>query len=200
MSINDLHLIQTAIDPTQPSQPESKAVVIALVNLEKSGKKEKAAISYEQLMGKWRLWFITGTQKTRQRAGIMLGAGRYLPKWIEINLSYDKNSDSSLTDVEAGTVENSVNLGGLNLSLTGPTKFLPKQKILAFDFTEITIRVWGKRIYSGKIRQGKKREETFYQESIKKQAFFRYFLIEEDCIAARGRGGGLAIWRRVGND
>jgi hypothetical protein len=103
-----------------------------------------------------------------------------------------------LNNAEAGNVENSVSLGGLNLTLTGPTKFFQKQKLLAFDFTQMTIRLFGKVIYSGNIRQGKQSTDTFYEEPIKKQAFFRYFHIGEDCIAARGRGGGLALWRREG--
>jgi len=26
------------------------------------------------------------------------------------------------------------------------------------------------------------------------EVFFVYFLVTDDCIAARGKGGGLAIW------
>jgi hypothetical protein len=195
---SDLSLLQTAINCQKSSQPQAEAVVNALVNLEKAGKKAQRTVSYQELVGKWRLWFITGTKKTRQRAGIMLGAGRYIPQWINIGLSYSRNPEVTLNNAEAGNVENSVSLGGLNLTLTGPTKFFQKQKLLAFDFTQMTIRLFGKVIYSGNIRQGKQSTDTFYEEPIKKQAFFRYFHIGEDCIAARGRGGGLALWRREG--
>lgn len=194
--MSDRDYIQTMIDPAR-SSPASETVVTALVNLEKANKKTTEPISYDQLLGKWRLWWITGTKKTRQRSGVILGSGRYLPQWLKITLSYSKNSDFTLTDAEAGNVENSVSFAGINLTLTGPTKFFPKQKILAFDFTELTIKCFGKIIYSGNIRKGKASRETFYQEPIKKQAFFRYFLMEEDCIAARGRGGGLALWKRL---
>ena len=73
-------------------------------------------------------------------------------------------------------------------------KFLAKKNILAFDFTKATVQILGKTIYNNYIRGGKKSEETFYQKKVKNQAFFGYFFITEKAIAARGRGGGLAIW------
>lgn len=192
----EISQLELAVKETGKSRPKPAEIVTALVNLEKAGKKTKETVSYQQLLGTWRLWFITGTKKTRQRAGVMLGAGRYLPSGIKICLSYSQNPDIALAEGEAGKVENSVSLAGINLTLSGPTKFFPKQKLLAFDFTQLTIKLLGKTVYSGNIRGGKNSVENFYQQPIKKQAFFRYFLIEENLIAARGRGGGLAFWRR----
>ncbi len=191
-----MSLVKAAIDDSKKSRPTPEALVKALVNLEKTAKKKKEPISYHKLIGQWRLWFITGTKKARKRSGIALGSGRYLPNWIKISLSYSQNNEINLPDAEAGNVENSVQIAGLNFTLSGPTKFFPKQKLLAFDFTEIKISLGSKPIYSGNIRGGKKRSETFYEQPLKQQAFFRYFLLEEELIAARGRGGGLAIWRR----
>lgn len=188
--------LQLAVKETGKSRPKPAEIVTALVNLEKTGKKTQETVSYQKLLGTWRLWFITGTKKTRQRAGVMLGAGRYLPPGIKIHLSYLPNPEVTLSEEEAGKVENSVSLAGIHLTLSGPTKFFPKQKLLAFDFTQLTIKLFGKTVYSGNIRGGKNSLENFYQQPIKKQAFFRYFLIEDDLIAARGRGGGLAFWRR----
>ena len=36
----------------------------------------------------------------------------------------------------------------------------------------------------------------FYEQKLKEKAFFKYFLIKENVIAARGKGGGLALWCR----
>ena len=194
---SDQSIIEAAIQETKSARPKPETVVSTLVNLERVGKKATSVASYKQLMGKWRLCFITGTKKTRQRAGVILGAGRYLPSWLKIHLSYADNSDDlNLTKAEPGRVENSVSVAGLTLTLSGSTKFLPKQKILAFDFTHLTLQVLGKAIYSGNIRGGQNSQDKFDQEPLKKQAFFRYFLLEENYIAARGRGGGLAVWRR----
>ncbi|MDY6902118.1 MAG: hypothetical protein SWZ49_29205, partial [Cyanobacteriota bacterium] len=87
--------------------PESKAVVEALIAAEKTAKQTKINYSFSQLIGNWRLGFITGTKKTRKRAGVVLGAGRFLSKLVKIQLSYSKLEDSP----EKGNVENSVKFG-----------------------------------------------------------------------------------------
>jgi hypothetical protein len=174
-----------------PAAPDT--VVEALLQAEKTAKQTKVRHSYSQLLGTWRLGFVTGTKKSRQRAGIILGAGRFLPKWVKIHLSYSQ----SVPDQERGTVQNSVELGLLQLVLTGPTQFWQKTNMLAFDFTRIRVSLFGLKLYEGYIRRGQTREAGFYEQSVKDQAFFTYFLVENHCLAARGRGGGLALWTRA---
>jgi hypothetical protein len=179
------------------AQPPAEEVVAALLDREKITKKEKITYQFKQLIGDWQLRFITGTKKTQKRAGVVMGAGRYLPGFVTVKLSYlpsdieDKNSE-----FEAGKVENSVSVGLVSFALSGPVKFLTKKNILAFDFTRATVKILGVTIYNNYVRGGKKSEETFYQKPVKQQAFFAYFLVTEKAIAARGRGGGLAIWGR----
>jgi hypothetical protein len=173
--------------------PESYAVVEALLMAEKTAKQNKVRYTYAQLLGTWRLGFITGTKRTRKRAGIILGAGRFLPSWVKIHLSYLPSEPSQ----NQGTVENSVEFGLLKLVVTGPTQFWQKTNILAFDFTQMKVSVSGLKLYEGYIRGGEKRELNFYKQSLKEQAFFTYFLVQEQSIAARGRGGGLALWAKV---
>lgn len=173
--------------------PAPEAVVEALLQAEKTAKQTKVRHSYEQLLGTWRLGLITGTKRSRQRAGVILGAGRFLPKWVKIQLSY---SPSELSQ-ERGTVQNSVELGLLQLVLTGSTKFWQKTNILAFDFTRMRVSLSGLKLYESYVRGGQDREARFYEQSVKEQAFFTYFLVENRCLAARGRGGGLALWTRV---
>ena len=181
------------------SKPSSSAVVEALLAAEKNAKKTKTRYSFTQLIGKWQLCFITGTKKTRKKAGIVLGAGRYIPEWIaKIQIAY--SSAESVAEgeekSEISRVENSVQVGAIELTLSGPTKFLPNN-ILAFDFTRIAVKLLGKTVYQGFIRGGEAREAEFFSLSVGKQAFFAYFLVEDGIIAARGRGGGLALWGRV---
>jgi len=180
------------------SKPSADAVVTALLAAEKNAKKTKTRYSFEQLTGIWQLCFITGTKKTRKKAGIVLGAGRYIPQWIaKIQIAYaaefvaegEENS-------KIGKVENSVKVGSIELTLSGSTKFLPNN-ILAFDFTRIAVKLLGATVYKGYIRGGEAREAEFLSLSVGKQAFFAYFLVEDGIIAARGRGGGLALWGRV---
>jgi hypothetical protein len=168
---------------------------------EKTAQQTQMPSSYQQLLGDWRLGFVTGTRRTRQRAGVVLGAGRFLPAWVKIRLSYAAETIATgQNEVELsdrGKVENLVELGALQLCLTGPTLFRAKTQILAFDFTQMTVCIFGRKIYSSYIRNGQTRETRFYQSTLKEQAFFTYFLIRDNCIAARGRGGGLALWIRT---
>ena len=84
----------------------------------------------------------------------------------------------------------------MQLSLTGPVKFVAPKNILAFDFTRMKIKLLGLTLYNGYIRDGEAKEANFYDERISKQAFFAYFYITDSAIAARGRGGGLALWSK----
>ena len=172
--------------------PVSEAVVEALIETEKTAKQTKINYSYSQLLGNWRLGFITGTKKTRKGTGVVLGAGKFLPKLVKIQLSYSQLKDSP----EKGNVENSVELGLFKIILTGPVQFWSKKNILAFDFTQMRLCLSGLKLYQGYIRGGKDREKSFDKQTLKQQAFFTYFLVEDSYIAARGRGGGLALWVR----
>lgn len=175
------------------TSPTPEAVVEALLIAEKKAKQSKVRHVYPQLLGNWRLGFITGTKRTRKKAGVILGAGRFLPALFKIQLSYSQSEANQ----DRGSVQNSVELGPLQLILTGPTQFWQKTNILAFDFTKMKVSLSGLKLYEGYIRGGQNREATFWEQSIKDQAFFTYFLVDNSCIAARGRGGGLALWTKV---
>ncbi len=189
---NSIEKAANYLQNKETKPPESEAVVEALVIAEKAAKQTKINYHYSQLIGNWRLGFITGTKKTRKRAGVVLGAGRFLSKLVKIQLSYSQSADSE----EKGNVENSVQFGLLKIVLTGPVLFWQKKNILAFDFTQMRLSVSGLKLYQGYIRKGKEREENFYRQTLKQQAFFTYFLIEDNYIAARGKGGGLALWTK----
>ena len=199
---NYLSILQQAatasLKNSSNSPPNQEQVVEALLAAEKMSKKNQMNCAFSQLLGTWQLKFITGTKKTRAKVGVVLGAGRYLPGFISIYLTYcDRLLATPPKDTQAGTVENVVKLGGFKLALEGPIKFLPQKNILAFDFTRICVKFLGLKLYQGYIRGGKVKEEEFYRKKVGKQAFFAYFLVRDDFIAARGRGGGLALWSAV---
>ena len=181
-------------------RPAADAVLQVLLTAEKASKQQKPRYSLADLVGDWRLCWITGTQKTRKRAGVVLGAGRYVPGFVSIHLSY--TADPLTTDIsvesafEAGTMTNQVQCGPLRITLSGPAKLLKKNNILAFDFTRIRLQLGNVTLYQGAVRGGATSEASFYSASVGKQAFFNYFLVQPDLLAARGRGGGLALWGR----
>ena len=191
---NSLSLQQVANSLlTQTNLPLSSEVVAALLEAEKTSKKQKISYSFEQLVGTWRLSFVTGTKKAQSRLGIVLGEGRYLPQFLKILLTY-RCAESSPTSIE---VENNVSIGPLQISLTGPVKFLSPQNIVAFDFIQMHLKFLGFTLYNGYVRGGLKTATNFEKEPISKQAFFTYFYVSEEAIAARGKGGGIALWSRV---
>ena len=200
--MKNLLLLEQAVESAisnASQKPSPEEVVNALLQAEKTAKHNKERYCFQQLIGTWRLCFVTGTKKARDRAGVILGAGRYLPSWINISLSYSPDSEQEASEErspEIGRVQNSVELGSLQFSLTGPVKFLSGKNILAFDFTQMTVKLFGIKLYDGYIRGGKASEAKFFTQSVGKQAFFAYFLVRENAIAARGRGGGLALWVR----
>lgn len=188
-------LLKAALFATEGNKIKSPdEVVTALLAAEKKAKKQKISYSLEQLTGTWRLCFITGTKKTRKRAGIILGSGKYIPRSLCITITYDTNRDFQ---PNTGKVTNCVDLKLIKLSLSGLIKFVTPQNILAFDFTRMELKIGGITLYDGYIKSGKEKEATFTTDPLKKQAFFSYFFIDQSAIAARGRGGGLALWSRV---
>lgn len=170
--------------------PSPEKVVSALLRAEKNARKQKTSYRFTDLEGTWKLRFITGTKKTRHRAGVVLGAGKYLPKLANITITYQATGEN------IGTVTNRVDLKLLQLVVGGPVKFLPHRNILGFDFSQTKIDLGTVNLYDTKETTEHQKTE-FYQSSIAKQAFFVYFLVRPNLIAARGKGGGLAIWTRV---
>ncbi|MEM8503816.1 MAG: hypothetical protein AAF716_11765 [Cyanobacteria bacterium P01_D01_bin.1] len=177
--------------------PASIDVVNALLQAEKENKRAKSDYRYEQLVGEWRLGFVSGTRKVQPRPGASavttVGKGRFIPRFVRIAIAYEP-----LPENEQGSVTNSVALGPINLRLKGPTKFWQKTNSLGFDFTAIKVSLnllgsdWS--AYDGELRGGQTRDAAFKAQMLKDQAFFTFFLVDQDYIAARGRGGGLALW------
>jgi len=198
MIFKPLSLVESVVNSTTKNSdlPTPNELVKALLEIEKTAKKSSNSASFSDLTAVWNLRFITGTKKSRKRAGIALGAGKYIPQLLKIQIAYEQDPQQP---ANLGRVKNTVKVGFIKFSLTGPAKFINSKNILAFDFTTILIKIFGKDIYSGYIRNGAQRETEFYHQKISKQAFFSYFLIQENVIAARGRGGGLALWVKDSN-
>jgi hypothetical protein len=183
----------TAYRQQENKRPDVGIVVDALLKAEKNAKQQRLSYAFASLQGEWRLCFVTGTRKVRKRGGILLGKGFYLPKFAKAQISFSAASEQTL---DRGEIGNQVQVGSLLLKLTGPARYLGKKNLLAFDFTQMQISLFGRAIYNGKFGGGKDKTEDFYEQAIAKLPFFAFFLVTEDLIAARGRGGGLALWIR----
>ncbi len=179
---------------TDAHRPRAKAVVTALLQAEKAAKQQRLTYTFDSLMGSWRLGFVTGTRKARRRGGIVLGRGFYLPRVVPAQISFSRQSPTPPSS-GLGEISNQIQFGPLLFKLTGPAQYLGKKNILAFDFTQMRLCLFGHTVYRGDFRGGTQTED-FYHQSITKLPFFAFFLVSQDFIAARGRGGGLALWIR----
>ncbi|MEL6815341.1 MAG: hypothetical protein AAFP03_11075 [Cyanobacteria bacterium J06598_3] len=210
------YLQEGYLDGNKP--PGSTDVVAALLAAEKQSKREKRRYTYAKLIGSWRLGFVSGTQTKRLRPEAKpmktVGKGRFLPRFVTIAIAYEPIEKVPVNQVSTdglsapivttgdkfagdyGSVQNSVTLGALNLQLKGPTRFWPKTNSLGFDFTEIRVQLGPLRLYNGGVRGGELRNQEFSSQTLKDQAFFTYFRVQPEYIAARGKGGGLALWVR----
>jgi hypothetical protein len=170
---------------------DAKSMVTALQQAETSARQQKLAIPFLELAGEWRLCFATGASKSPQKLGIKLGKGYYLPKFVCASIAFTPDLESTT----AGTVTNQLKVGGFELKFTGPCSYPGKKNLLVFDFTQIQISVLGRTVYQGKIRIGKTDAiEGTVPTSGAKMPFFAFFWASPTGIAARGRGGGLALW------
>ena len=181
---------------TDEPRPCSKEMVDALLQAEKAAKQQRLTYPFDSLLGCWRLCFVTGTRKVRQRGGIVLGRGFYVPRVAPAQISFSSQSQTPEQSSGNGEIGNQIQFGSLLFKLTGPAQYLGKKNLLAFDFTQMQLCIFGHTFYSGDFPGGKARTERFYHQSIAKLPFFAFFLVTEDFIAARGRGGGLALWVR----
>jgi hypothetical protein len=172
------------------NRPTKEVMVNALQAAEIFARREKLAIPFESLLGEWRLCFATGAKK-QQRGGIKLGSGFYFPKITPASIAFTQDIETS-----TGTITNKLVVAAVQFKFTGPCRYPGKKNLLAFDFIQLQIKILGATLYQGKIRSGKRGGKDFEQLSIANLPFFAFFWAGEHGIAARGRGGGLALWVR----
>lgn len=206
-----LDVLQAASRPA--NRPSATAVVAALLQAEKSAKQQRLLYPVDQLLGNWRLGFTTGTRKQR-RGGIALTRGFYLPGFVQAQIGFSAVDNLALAPVQSGPVQdepiqsgpvllrisNQIALGGICLRLTGPARYLNPKNLLAFDFTQLELSLAQRPLYRGNIRGGPQQAGSFSDKSIAQLPFFSFFLVTPTFIAARGRGGGLAIWVKAEAD
>ena len=197
----ELGLVEAAQAVFMGSVPKlsTQALLTLLLDLEKIAGPHSSN-TFADFAGTWRLCFVTGTQKPHQSQNKVIGKGYYIPRWAKLQLVYSPGNPTEYGPQDSdqiGQIANQVHWGGLHLSLTGPTRCWTKKNIMVFDFTRLEFKVFGKTVYKGFIRGGRMSEKTFWDEHVRTQAFFVYFLIHDQVLAARGRGGGIALWAKT---
>lgn len=191
-----LQAAQSIQQQRKGDRPFPKTLVSALVLMEKTCKQDRIAYPAQALLGTWRFSFAANRTSRETAEGIQ-GSGFYVPGWVKANIVF-ASSDQWAENAEAVptimTVTNSLQLGSILLTLRGAAKYLNRKNLLAFDFHYMEIALFGQRLYSGSFPGRQSQEDSFVQQPISKLPFFAFIAIADQYIAARGRGGGLALW------
>lgn len=170
------------------SFPPVTEVVNALLEAEKNTKKQHLSQDFSGLNGQWRLCFTTGVKKQKQ-GGIKLSQGFYLPRLIAATIGFNQTE-----------ISNQLKFLGFTLRFTGPLNYSSKRNLVYFDFLHLQIKLGNFGLFQGNVRGGKEKLAEFSSSSplpqklLQTSPFFTFFAITPQWIAARGRGGGLALW------
>ncbi|HEY9762262.1 MAG TPA: hypothetical protein V6D07_07025 [Trichocoleus sp.] len=176
-------------------RPDGKTVTTALLEAEKTAKQQRLTYPPEALYGTWRLCF-TAPKKPHYQSGRPIGKGFYVPKVAIAHISFFPSESLS---APLG-IRNQLRIGALQITFSGPAKYLGKKNLLAFDFNQLEVTLLGATLYRGSIRSASSKLTDFSSAPIGKLPFFAFFLANSEYVAARGRGGGLALWGRVNQD
>lgn len=183
-----------ALQNSTSDRPPAKEVVKALLQAEKAAKQQRITYPVASLIGDWRLGF-TAPRQAHFKGDVAVGRGYYIPQKIapaQISFHPEQLEHNF-------QISNQIQFGALLFKLTGPARYLGKKNIMAFDFTQMQLSLFGRAVYSGKFRSGNFATD-FNQQSVGLLPFFAFFLVTDNLIAARGRGGGLALWLNVSSN
>lgn len=145
-----------------------------LLQLEQQSRRSGSGVEADALQGCWQLQLVW--PKGQQRASAFSG-------WLLRGLSARLEIG---TDPEGLLLSNAVNLGAVELRFRGRGRLEGKRPLLLFSFEQLQLSLGGWRIV----------ERTLPAPAPQRMPFFA--LIHRDpsgWLAARGRGGGLALWR-----
>ena len=145
---------------------------------EKAVRLTGTGLKSSDLLGCWLLQTVwsKGDKKANPFSSWML---RSLDARLEIKADLEDNcSDLRLS--------NAVNLGPVELKFQGPGLLKGKRPLLSFHFDSLTLRLGGMVLLKKALPNPEPKRTPFFA------------LIERNAdgwLAARGRGGGLALWR-----
>jgi hypothetical protein len=166
-------------------RPPAAEVIQALLQQEASVRRERSHFPKQDLVGDWRLHFVTLGKVNLVSKRLR---GFFLPAFVPAQISFQPSeSDAPLQ------VTNQVTIGLIKLKFTGPARYEIKKNLLGFDFTQLAVQVAGQQVYAGAVPSSRS-NQNFMDISIGRLPFFAFFAVTPTFVAARGRGGGLAIW------
>lgn len=146
--------------------------------LEVKSRHKGSGLEWEALIGDWRVEYVWNKESTHPSpvAGSLLRA-------MEATLQIQSYEDRQLV------LCNSIKLGFFKLSFHGPGRLEHRRPLLTFHFDRLIISFAGQTLFSLGLPKPAANREPFFAliASSRLDAGGRW-------LAARGRGGGLALW------
>lgn len=155
----------------------AEEVFEAIRTLEKA-KNRLGESGFEPLLtGDWRLIYTTGTKKTEDDIG---------------RVNYVPITAVQRFDMEKRFIRNGVYLGPISIEFEGALRWIEERRRLEFDFEDLKFCGISVPLPDWLRSQAGMKSETPY----KKQPAFEFVAVDERVAAARGAGGGVALWLR----
>ena len=153
-----------------------------ILELENLAKKKGSGISFDQLIGFWKFVSVweKGTDKEAQLPSSLL---RLFSASLELR---ERETNKGFLQFD---ILNSIEFGILSIRFKGCGEIKGPQPLLPFYFEEIQLNIGEKRLLT----------KTLETPDAKESPFFALIGIGDNCewLAARGRGGGLAVWLKA---
>ncbi|MCP9915597.1 hypothetical protein [Cyanobium sp. ATX 6F1] len=162
---------------------------VSLSDQERRSRRLGSGLTAADLLGVWRLeqvWPRRSAEPSPLNGALLRGLGAQL----EIRAADPLGAPEGA----ALRVFNSVRLGALQLRFEGPARLQGRRPLLVFRFEHLELLVGSWRALERTLAAS----EPFDTAAVGKLPFFALIGLEANgtILSARGRGGGLAQWRR----
>ena len=154
------------------------ADLASILKREEQARRNGTGIQAAELQGEWspqKLWNKGAKQESYSQAKLL--------QWLNARLSIRCAADGDCANLQ---VCNSVSLGPLRLRFNGPGRLQGKRPLLCFHFESLTLELSGLSLFQRALPKPKPERTPF---------FALIAVQQEQWLLARGRGGGLALWR-----
>jgi hypothetical protein len=146
--------------------------------LEMKSRHEGSGLQRTSLIGEWRVENVWGKQNTQPSAATSAAL-----RAVGASLRIQADEDQQLL------LCNSIQLGFVHLSFIGPGRLEHRRPLLLFHFSQLTLSIAGKTLVTVSLPVPAPKQEPFF-------APIATGSLESGrrWLAARGRGGGMALW------
>lgn len=180
--------------PPSPLQPTQEVPGIdALLAMERSSRQVGSGLLLNDLIGRWRLeqvWSKGSQRPARFSSSLLRGLA------AQLEITPGQPVDGAWGDWNLG---NAVSLGPLELRFEGYGRLVGRRPLLMFWFDRVRLRLAGRVLIERPLSQPEPKRMPFFALIASCHGDPRESEPIPGWLAARGRSGGLALWRQLGS-